>query len=923
MKAGAVKRMKLQTIRKIKICRFVIVCLLIVATTLPVSRPFAQPVPAENIAVLFVLDDSGSMGTYDPNNLRYTATKMMISALDEGDKVGFIRFSSGSEIITEKMVELTSNEAKRELLNLFQPVAPNGYTDFKAAFEDASVLLSSENLESYKTVMVFLTDGRPEIPNFYYNYPNEAVSAAVGLGIPVYAIGLTSRGQTAVLQRIAIETKGNLIPANTANDLVDSFLQILGELKDRTITSGIAAINEKSVDFYLDPALTPYVSKISFVASHTSNMRMSLTDPAGTVISEGTNAVNFMMTEDPNFSVFTITEPASGMWKFQYEGSGEIEARAILRSRLRTQILSPISAVQAGKPALISASIIEELQDGSTRKVVGNAEFSAEITLPDGTRQSLDRFYDDGTHGDVLANDGNYSREFVDTQQSGTYTVSLSGVKDVIPVSAFRNFTSVFVPPLKIIEPTADRLEIRSDPIPIRIAFDSDIDFTQIMDGKLQLEVLQPDGKSIKSDLSWNENEFSGVFMPTQDGLHTIRVITDELFIQGVRVDQSLTKTLSIKLIPSLIIEDAYLGFDVPLTLNRFDLQEVEAGIPFTIIVKTTSAQEENISISALQLPGFEVKGDQLYTIKPNESNEISVKIIPSAVLTPGNWTGFLLLSPESTVDITDNKIPVSFELYQKAIRFTLEDVLVQCDKILCFRIQPIQLQISYDSNSAKEETTHFDVNGLTNFTLTNPKQYIQPGTNDLVLELKPAGLLKAGTYAGTITFTTENPNLALENQNGGGDLRFDFQVPGLGQRCKFHAIFLVVLIIILFIILKNAAPGVIEKTKKPIVRGTLVLWKQDDPDNQSVVNLNDKMKDEISVGSSADCDIILNDPSVAAEHFKLTVTKQDGRQIIILNPSGDINSGYRRISSPTPLDESQVYSCGVYSFKFINDPNI
>jgi hypothetical protein len=44
----------------------------------------------------------------------------------------------------------------------------------------------------------------------------------------------------------------------------------------------------------------------------------------------------------------------------------------------------------------------------------------------------LDRFYDDGTHGDVLANDGNYSREFVDTQQSGTYTVSLSGVKDVI-----------------------------------------------------------------------------------------------------------------------------------------------------------------------------------------------------------------------------------------------------------------------------------------------------------------------------------------------------------------------------------------------------------------------------------------------------------------------------------------------------------
>jgi len=35
------------------------------------------------------------------------------------------------------------------------------------------------------------------------------------------------------------------------------------------------------------------------------------------------------------------------------------------------------------------------------------------------------------------------------------------------------------------------------------------------------------------------------------------------------------------------------------------------------------------------------------------------------------------------------------------------------------------------------------------------------------------------------------------------------------------------------------------------------------------------------------------------------------------------MNSGYRRVSGPTSLDEGPIYSFGVYDFKFINDPNI
>lgn len=906
-----------------KIWNYLIVFFIFCGITLPINYATAQSSNVENIAVLFIVDDSGSMGMYDPNNLRYTATKMMISALDEGDKVGFIRFSSGSKIVTEKMIELDSKQSKTELLNMIQPVTPDGYTDFKAAFEDASLLLSKESLDAYKTVIVFLTDGRPEIPNFYYNYPNEAVSAAVALDIPVYAIGLTSYGQTAVLQRIAEETKGKLIPANSAKDLVDSFLQILGELKDRTIASGTTALTEKSVEFFLDPALTPYISRISFVASRTPGMRLSLFDPTGTLVQEGTSSVSFMMTDDPSFTVFTIESPVSGIWRFSYEGSEKIEARAILRSRLRTQITSPIGAIQAGKPALIVANIVEELADGSTRKVIGSAEFNAEITLPDGNKMSLDRFYDDGTHGDILAGDGNYSREFVETEQSGTYTVQLNGTKDLIPVFAFRTFATAFVPSLKLLEPTQESLDIRSEPIQIRIGFDTDQDVSEKIEGKLQLEVCEPDGKTLHENLELKGNEFFGIFLPNQDGLHTLNINSTELFVQGIRVDQTLTKTLNIKRIPTLTVVESYFGYDIPLTLNRFDLQDIKQGIPFTINVRTTSLQEETINVSTLQLPGFEVEGSQAISVKPNELNELAVKIKPTVDLAAGDWSGYLLLSPVSKIDIPESKIPVSFELYQKTIRLSLESVKVRCDKLLCFLIKPIQMRVTSDSNSTKEEVIEFTLNGIPELNLVNAKQYIQPGTNELLLELKPKGLLKTGSYAGTITFDSTNPDLTLENQQHGDDLRFDFQIPGFWQRCKFHVIGLIALLFVLFIILKAAARGVVEATKKPIVRGTLVLWKQEDPDTQLIINLNEKLKADLSVGSGSDCDIILNDPSVASKHFRLTVTKQDGKQTIMLYPLSDMNSGYRRISGSTPLDESQVYSCGVYSFKFISDSNI
>ena len=55
----------------------------------PISAHAQQP-DTDHISIIFVLDDSGSMGSNDPSNLRVTAVKLFIAMLDPGDGAAVI-----------------------------------------------------------------------------------------------------------------------------------------------------------------------------------------------------------------------------------------------------------------------------------------------------------------------------------------------------------------------------------------------------------------------------------------------------------------------------------------------------------------------------------------------------------------------------------------------------------------------------------------------------------------------------------------------------------------------------------------------------------------------------------------------------------------------------------------------------------------
>ncbi|MBU2610994.1 MAG: VWA domain-containing protein, partial [Chloroflexi bacterium] len=393
-------------------------------TLLPQPVKAEQPAPGQ-VSVILIMDNSGSMKTSDPADLRFTAVRLFISLLDEGDQVGLILFSTQSHTLTGGLVTLYGEAEKRKLLNQTQFAAADGYTDIKAALLDARDMLPMAQGGAGKTVVILLTDGKPEISQPYAAYEDEALDVARTLGVPVLSIALMTAAQTPFLNRLAAQTGGLVVPAEDAADLLDAYLEVFSQIKDRTVIGSGLAQSPGNAALEIDPALAPYITKVSFILSKPDNIQSKFLAPSGEEITPESSGVASFLADDPRFVVIIMHHPAGGGWNFQLSGQGMVMRRAILHSRLRSAITSPGRFHQAGQPMPIVVSLIEQKDDGQTTKIIGDAAFSALITLPDGKQESLDRFYDDGTHGDARANDGDYTRLFVNTDQPGSYDVAI------------------------------------------------------------------------------------------------------------------------------------------------------------------------------------------------------------------------------------------------------------------------------------------------------------------------------------------------------------------------------------------------------------------------------------------------------------------------------------------------------------------
>src|SRR4051812_32654564 len=190
--------------------------LIVVAAAAPTSghasgvRAIAACTRVANVEA--IIDDSGSMGSTDPNRLRVQAMDLLINALDDKTTLGAIEFGSSFDPSTPSADVVFPAEpvgpnaaAMKSALDT-QIQADAGGTDYNAAFDAARAANPGAQAR------IFLTDGGHNADTYNDTHLNPPPQAQTPTYVVGFSAGLSLPEDQARLAKIASDTGGRYFP---------------------------------------------------------------------------------------------------------------------------------------------------------------------------------------------------------------------------------------------------------------------------------------------------------------------------------------------------------------------------------------------------------------------------------------------------------------------------------------------------------------------------------------------------------------------------------------------------------------------------------------------------------------------------------------------------------------------------------------
>lgn len=169
--------------------------------------------------MVFAIDDSGSMSTTDPSDLRYSALADLLSTLDDDKRVGLVHFTA--EIYTQP-IELDELDGdQRALLNesIASPRS-DGNTNIYNALQTSLEMIRSRQQQGRYPVVVLLSDGQSPIPF------DEVARDYLDAGVAITTVSLGGDTDEATLERLSESTGGQHLTVQQAGDLAAAFQKV-------------------------------------------------------------------------------------------------------------------------------------------------------------------------------------------------------------------------------------------------------------------------------------------------------------------------------------------------------------------------------------------------------------------------------------------------------------------------------------------------------------------------------------------------------------------------------------------------------------------------------------------------------------------------------------------------------------------------
>jgi|GEM_PF-2285427 hypothetical protein len=219
---------------KQKLSRFLVVIFILTAVFICIAEAVANPHYEGRMAVVLVIDASGSMAWNDPDRVRVVAAQKTLDFLKNDDYLALVEFNSTPRVIMRTR-PVGDEESRREIRLLMDRVGQRGNTDILGGLRTAYHQLTEAPPDARKFV-ILLSDGESDVPGVtdtprgrqrYFAETEELLARYAQQGWPVHCIGLCAQEAGSELANIAAKTSGEYQFVTQADELRSIFANIL------------------------------------------------------------------------------------------------------------------------------------------------------------------------------------------------------------------------------------------------------------------------------------------------------------------------------------------------------------------------------------------------------------------------------------------------------------------------------------------------------------------------------------------------------------------------------------------------------------------------------------------------------------------------------------------------------------------------
>ena len=403
----------------------------------------AAVVRAETPPELHVLIDvSGSMKHTDPDNLRRPALRLLGDLLPPSATVGVWFFGDKvTELMPPKLATPASKANLRAIANRIRSNEP--FTDIPAALSQAA--------EHWQTGtdrnILLLSDGMVDIS------PDPAINARAQKAlldtlipklraekIRVHTIALSKEADASLLAKIADETGGIFVAAQTADALQRAFLKIFEAAAPR---DGLPLKDNK---FLVDPS----VKELTILAFRDkANQPNELKRPDGQVIGveQARKLPGWRWDDSGGRDLITIENPPPGQW--QIIGAKDPDNRALILTDLKLKLTELPTRIYPG-----------EVLDGNLH-LTNHGVIVSQPALTQVIKAALQELHgtevvqsialnDQGANPDIVGGDGRFDYRLHLIDPAGIYSLVATAMSPTFQRDWRQNFAMAPQPPVQL-----------------------------------------------------------------------------------------------------------------------------------------------------------------------------------------------------------------------------------------------------------------------------------------------------------------------------------------------------------------------------------------------------------------------------------------------------------------------------------------